>query len=512
MFLNLLKIINRFIKTSNILSFVMLLVLCLFASYPHAKEIFAKYSISYYQYQPKNPVVSEVDTSQMPPGRAVPILMYHGITEITDKENTDQVHFIAQMEMLKKNGYQTISLAEMDQFFQGKFTLPPKPIVITFDDGRKDSYYPTDDIFKKFGFKATLFEVTGKPNKQDKFYLSWDELKELQNTFRWEIEAHGRNSHDKIQIAENGGVGRFLTSRMYIDGKGLETVEEYEQRVEQDYVDGINDLKDRLGIEAKYYAIPLNEYRIPEVTNYPESVNFNRNVNEKYFRMAFIETDSRLDPRGLKPPVYNFSFDDPYQMKRIEVKNMEADELKNILEKSFPTAIDYNAGNFDIENFKKRANVMYGNIFFDQAGLHLKSTSELESAKVFFGDMYWNNYTIEAQVQKISGRSIALVAYATDNQNNITFGITDNGLFLREMTGNQEFDIAPYVPLDTASNLPHNLKLTLNNGIATAYIDERLVYDKVNIKLDHGFAGFKIWDDLKNGEGILQTIKVKSIN
>ena len=101
-----------------------------------------------------------------------------------------------------------------------------------------------DGILEKLGFKATIFIATVKANEKEPFYLTWDELVKIKATGRWEIEAHGRRAHDKIQIAEKDILGRYYTSRIYTLEKELESVEEYKKRVEEDYVNGIPDIKE----------------------------------------------------------------------------------------------------------------------------------------------------------------------------------------------------------------------------------------------------------------------------
>ena len=115
-------------------------------------------SVKYYHYSLKKDVVAK-DVSSLPDATAVPVLMYHGVVLKKDSANTTLKNFRKQMEALKKEGFETISVEEFDLFRQGKFVLPKKPIIITFDDGRKDSFYTTDDIFAKLGFKATLLPV-----------------------------------------------------------------------------------------------------------------------------------------------------------------------------------------------------------------------------------------------------------------------------------------------------------------------------------------------------------------
>ncbi len=176
-------------------------VLAIIVLFPTANTLLIALRTHSYVYGYATPRTLAVeDTSLMPPAEAVPILMYHGV--IAGKSelgtNTKREDFIAQMEMLKRNGFKTISVKEYDLFRQGQFVLPGKPIIITFDDGRKDSFFTTDEILKKLGFKASIFVATGKTNAEAPFFLSWENLEYMRDSGRWEIEAHGRDSHDRF--------------------------------------------------------------------------------------------------------------------------------------------------------------------------------------------------------------------------------------------------------------------------------------------------------------------------
>lgn len=495
---------------------LLLIIICaglgaaLYQTYPFAKEILRNYSVPYNLYKTKD--LSTQNTSNIEPAIAVPILMYHGIVPDIDQENTKLSLFIEQMELLKKSGYQTITLAQYDLFRQGKFTLPAKPIIITFDDGRKDSYYPTDDVLRKLGFKATIFIATTKANEKDKFYLGWDELKHLRDSGRWEIEAHGRKSHDKIIANSNGNIGRYLTSRMYIPGKGLESLEDFKKRVEQDYKDGFDDLKKNLGLSAKYYAIPLNDYGQSTGETIPESVTINRELTKKYYKMAFIEEFVYRDslPQEyyhIQNNIYNYADDDPYTLRRLEVRNMPAKKLVDFLETESPRHSQISLNATDPEEFKENTILRYGDAVFNQTGLHLKSNKDSKSAKAFFGNKRWKNYTVEAVVQRIKGRNITLHGYLGNNSNDVGFGITDNGIFLRETTNDIEKELQPSLIINPVNGKEYKLKMVFQNNSVTCYLDNVVIFPQTTIKRTEGFVGFKVWDD-NEAEGLLKSIKI----
>jgi len=111
-----------------------------------------------------------------PPPAGVPVLMYH---KIGGEKGNDAVispaRFAEHMEYLHKNGYRTLSLEELEAYVAGRAELPPKPVVLTFDDGYRDTYEIALPLLKKYGFKSTVFVLLADAER----HLTWDELREM---------------------------------------------------------------------------------------------------------------------------------------------------------------------------------------------------------------------------------------------------------------------------------------------------------------------------------------------
>lgn len=65
------------------------------------------------------------------PVASVPILAYHQVSEENDLYSVPAGEFAKEMEYLSAKGYHAISFEELFMAYQGKGTLPSKPIVIT---------------------------------------------------------------------------------------------------------------------------------------------------------------------------------------------------------------------------------------------------------------------------------------------------------------------------------------------------------------------------------------------
>ncbi len=167
----------------------------------------------------------------------LPILMYHRIQPEPDKHSDLAVTvkaFQAQMVLLKKQGYQTITLAGLSRCDRDKTALPARPLIITFDDAYTSVYEWAKPCLEAAGFTATVFAVSravGRHNFWDDGKnlpriecLGISELRNLANA-GWEIGSHGA---EHLNMA---GLSGEQLSRETTDAK-LELEKKLEQPVE----------------------------------------------------------------------------------------------------------------------------------------------------------------------------------------------------------------------------------------------------------------------------------------
>ncbi len=129
----------------------------------------------------------------------VPILMYHYIsTPPADADiyrvdlSTPPDLFAAHLDRLTAEGYTTISLYQLLAYLTQGAALPEKPVVITFDDGYRDTYENAFPRLQEHGMTATFFVVTDFLDEQRPLYLSWDMAREMLAA-GMSIESHSRN-------------------------------------------------------------------------------------------------------------------------------------------------------------------------------------------------------------------------------------------------------------------------------------------------------------------------------
>ena len=103
--------------------------------------------------------------------QVVPILCY---PRIGQEKGVSTRIFEGQVQFLRENGYETISLERLSAFLNLCAPLPPKAVLITLDSAESWVYESAYPILKRNGFTAAIFVPTaqiGKPRR-----LSWREL------------------------------------------------------------------------------------------------------------------------------------------------------------------------------------------------------------------------------------------------------------------------------------------------------------------------------------------------
>jgi peptidoglycan/xylan/chitin deacetylase (PgdA/CDA1 family) len=132
------------------------------------------------------PTTTPTPTPRPPITLTVPILMYHylsapppGADAIRRDLSVSPEQFEAHLAYLGQEGYETISLQQLAYASKGLIQLPPKPIIITFDDGHRDQYDNAFPLLKKHKDRATFFIFTQPIDTNNVDYLSWDMVKEM---------------------------------------------------------------------------------------------------------------------------------------------------------------------------------------------------------------------------------------------------------------------------------------------------------------------------------------------
>jgi peptidoglycan/xylan/chitin deacetylase (PgdA/CDA1 family) len=139
----------------------------------------------------------------------VPILAYHRVVPEPDEKSGLTLgvnEFKRHVDYLASRGYQTISLTDFHNWQSSLSPLPPKPVILTFDDGYAGFLDHVAPILAKHGFSATIFLLAGRIGREVRWeghrplgIMSREEAAELARR-GFDIQGHGVEHHDWTSI------------------------------------------------------------------------------------------------------------------------------------------------------------------------------------------------------------------------------------------------------------------------------------------------------------------------
>jgi Polysaccharide deacetylase len=227
---------------------------------------------------------------------AIPVLAYHGINNDHDGYSISQRKLAAQMEMLRLAGFSSISIAQYDRFQHGDVSgLPRRPVLITFDDGRLDSFRGADEVLARYGLRATMFVITGQIAEKNPFYLDWTELHRMQRSGRWDIQPHAFRGHVQIAVDARGDLKPYYAMRRYSRSAGQETFADYQRRVALDLFTLADQFRQQ-AIDVHALAVPYGDYGQQDAGNDPRIVPFTLGLMRSQFDTVFVQDDHNDPP------------------------------------------------------------------------------------------------------------------------------------------------------------------------------------------------------------------------
>jgi peptidoglycan/xylan/chitin deacetylase (PgdA/CDA1 family) len=165
--------------------------------------------------------------------RALRVLMYHKVNDLPGNRLSVPVSlFDEQMDQLRQLEYTVVGLdAVLDFYVEGK-PLPPKAVLITFDDGYHDNLDNASRVLRTYGYPAVVFVPIGYlddrrplPHEaglaaQGMFNptLDWEELAEVERQ-GIRIESHGISHRPLAEMEVDEAAREILLSKLRLEDR-----------------------------------------------------------------------------------------------------------------------------------------------------------------------------------------------------------------------------------------------------------------------------------------------------
>lgn len=123
----------------------------------------------------------------------VPVLMYHAIGVPPAGAPYPELFvsrrvFRAQIQALTAAGYHAVTLGHVWRAWHGRAGLPPKPLVLSFDDGYRGDYGAAMPVLRRHGWPAVLNLLVANLHRRGWGLKPWMVRRMIANG--WEIDSH----------------------------------------------------------------------------------------------------------------------------------------------------------------------------------------------------------------------------------------------------------------------------------------------------------------------------------
>ena len=252
-------------------------------------------------------------------------LAYEGVSKRTNEVST--ALFTEHLQALRQRGYVPIKLEDVRQLvYEGK-PVPQKAVLLTFDHGRKTSYFAADPILKSMGWKAVMFLWTHPIMDHDAATLLWPYVRIMSRSGTWELGAESNNGFTMVPASQHDYLGHFMTTAAWLpDENRFETPVEFTTRLAQDHEQCLEIIREKVGIKPQAYAYPYGDFG-----QFESRAVFARRVNlqlaDKYYKLGFLSGNLAVNTR----------YSDPKRLNRLRVRpDWAGEDLADFLDRSWP--------------------------------------------------------------------------------------------------------------------------------------------------------------------------------
>jgi peptidoglycan/xylan/chitin deacetylase (PgdA/CDA1 family) len=168
------------------------------------------------------------------------ILMYHHVSETTPKSTSVSPKIFYQHLQYLAEHHKVLPLKTVIDALQNGQDLPPKTVVITFDDGYANIYHHAHPMLKAFNFPYTVF-INPPLISKASYQLTWQQISQMADE-NASFANHGLKHEHMLSIESGGSHKQWLTDTML----GIEQAEQM--------------LLAKLGYSHRFFAYPYGEF------------------------------------------------------------------------------------------------------------------------------------------------------------------------------------------------------------------------------------------------------------
>ncbi|WP_423368857.1 poly-beta-1,6-N-acetyl-D-glucosamine N-deacetylase PgaB [Burkholderia sp. LMG 32019] len=179
---------------------------------------------------------------------------------------------------LQTNNYHTVTVKQIEASRHGGKPLPPRAVLLTFDDGYSSHYTKVLPLLERFKYPAVMgivtawidapqdapIKISDKIQMPRDYFMTWDQVKKVGQSEFVELGCHTHNLHHGAVANPQGNELPATTSHLYLENeKRYETDAEFEARVHDDLQTCVRQIRERTGIVARSMVWPYGAENQP---------------------------------------------------------------------------------------------------------------------------------------------------------------------------------------------------------------------------------------------------------
>lgn len=348
-------------------------------------------------------------------------LAYEGVSKRTNEVSTPL--FTEHLDALRSRGYVPIGLDDVRQLvYEGK-PVPQKAVLLTFDHGRKTSYFAVDSILRKAGWKAVMFLWTKPITDRDSAALLWPYIRIMSRSGTWELGAQSHDGFASIPASPRGYLGHFMTTAKWLaEENRFETPAEFANRLAQDHESCLAVIDQKIGRKPIAFAYPYGDFG-----QFESRAIFARRINlqlaSKYYGLGFLTGNLAANTR----------YSDPKRLNRVRVKpEWSGEDLAAFLDRSWP-----DEDNLSATNTSRMASawiVDWGGMKEEKGRMTLYAPEQITGAKMWLaGSDLTKDFYSRVVFSDLNGQMGIYARAAADEESYVYLGLDSKGsVWLRQ--------------------------------------------------------------------------------
>jgi poly-beta-1,6-N-acetyl-D-glucosamine N-deacetylase len=176
---------------------------------------------------------------------------------------------------LKGNNFQPVSVDQILASRNGGPRLPPRAVLLTFDDAYKSQYTRAFPLLKQYKYPALIGVVTrwtdtpaGDPVRishksvmEPGYFMSWDNLREMADSGLVEVASHTHDMHHGALANPQGNELPAASAHLYYpELQRYETDDEYRARIHGDLERSVGLIQAKTGVKVRSAVWPYGMY------------------------------------------------------------------------------------------------------------------------------------------------------------------------------------------------------------------------------------------------------------